>query len=221
MHAQLDVGCAAVSGVRTPIHLDEGKQEEGELVPTIEEQFEGIVEYMQRAIESPCPDCNGTLARVAFVESRRVCNPCDGTGKWRIEGEEHECELCHGHGEYTLPEPMTVPCECGDGVRHVGRYDPVVVSAVLNACISGMHTARECGDFDKTNRILDWAMGYCTAAAKEALQRVELDPGLAEEAMERFRKAGSPDPADLGTKLVGGALTQEELDRLLKEDDQG
>jgi hypothetical protein len=78
-----------------------------------------------------------------------------------------------------------------------------------------MHTAREAGDFDATNRILDWAMGYCTAAAQEALKRAESAPELAKEAVERFRKAGSPRPVDLGTKLVGGALTQEELDALL------
>jgi hypothetical protein len=87
-------------------------------------------------------------------------------------------------------------------------------SGVLNACIGGIVGARDEGDFDRMNRIIDWANAYCMQVAAHSLQNMRDDPGLMESVKEAWQRGGDVTPGDRGVKFAPSALTTDELREL-------
>lgn len=184
-------------------------------MPTVAEQFEGLIEYFQRAMEQTCWACSGSRVRTYYESKPVPCPICKGEGT----RNGVDCSLCGGSGDWKESSNHDGPCdECGaTGTKVVDRFDAGMKAAVLSAAISGAVTARESSEFARSNDILDWAHRYIVEAAVAAMQAIESDPAMLEQAKAGFAKAGKLEPKDLGVKFSGGALTPEELKDLLDE----
>lgn len=188
-------------------------------MPTVEEILEGTVEWVQRGMESQCHWCGGTSKRMDHQQVPCKCPTCDGAGFYELAGAaKHKCGLCQGSGEWHEFVEHEVPCEeCEDGMLRYGRFHTDVVNGVLNACIGAMCAARGEEDFDRVNRVLDWAWKYCSDCMAAAMQDAQDDPGLLDRLAKSFKQAGQIRPKNLGPKFVSSPIPPDELEKLLAD----
>lgn len=189
-------------------------------MPTEAERMEYLIGVLQHGMEQECWQCEGSGTRTEVQLVTSECPSCGGSGRVG-EGNTFSmiCSLCDGGGETKRPEEVELDCDCDGGVIRVPRNAPQIVASVLAGCVSTMYAAREAAEFGAFNEVLDYAHAYvleCLAAeAKQAEENpdfFEATKAMIEKGMEEFV------PEERGTKLVGGALTQEDLDQLFGDE---
>ena len=142
----------------------------------------------------------------------------EGTVRWLQERLEHECGACLGTGFRFTSRPIACP-HCHKGRVTYGPNAPQVQQGVNNAAISGMYQCREEGDFDRMNRILDWAYAYNLRVAAammgdmsaEALQKMgeQMQEGMAQIKGHRHE----------AVKFTPSPIPPDELEALIREHD--
>lgn len=130
---------------------------------------------------------------------------------------ELPCYMCDGSGK----RGGLRDCDCDRGVMRVDRHADIVSAPLLASCIVMMHEARTNEDFATADLVLNWAVNYVLAKAARELESVKDDPEAQERLASMLKKMMDVSPVELGTKLVGGALSQEEIDKLLGEKTEG
>jgi hypothetical protein len=189
-------------------------------MPTIEEKFEGLIEFYQQALEQPCLCCNGSGKKVTLGLRTVECWRCEGTGK-EEEGTslERVCGVCLGARKVDEPElkESVSDCDCDGGVLRVHRHADCVSSPLLALCMMAMKEARDGGDFATADQILEYAVRYIQDKVVSELEFANEHPEAKEQMVQMFQKMTDFKPAER-LSLVGGALSQEELDELLAEE---
>jgi len=184
-------------------------------MPSVEEWLDGVLDFAVRSLEHECAYCEGKAIREESFQEPGRCGLCDGTGKAR-HGDRF-CALCKGEGEMPQWGTRMVPCpaaECDKGTVRVHPYSAMAQTGVLNACIGAIVGAREEANFDRMNRVIDWANAYCMAVAAHSLQSMKDDPSLADAVKGIWQQAGDVVPRERGVKFAPSPLTVEELREL-------
>lgn len=175
-------------------------------MPSVEEWLDGVVEVAIRSTAYECPLCENGV-RDDHRKIPAACEICDG-GKTKSGAT---CSLCGGSGQWPKYEVHQVPCDCENGVVLAERHSAIVGWYVMNTCISAAYEARESADFDRANRVIDWAYAFCMEGAAEAMRRMQEDPEFAQGAMDMIRRGGEVQPSQRGITLKANPLTPEEL----------
>ena len=186
---------------------------------TIVDVLENSVRMLQRELEAKCCMCEGSGKRMDYQLVEIDCPHCDGSGR-RGRGTSFSivCPLCEGSCKTQKGKEVEVDCDCDGGIVRVGRHAAPVASGALAGCVIEMSKAREAAEFGTLNAILDWAYVYVMEVVAEELKQAKANPQYAERtraAIQRGIQGFEDEHTDC--KLVGGALTQEELDKLLDE----
>lgn len=187
-------------------------------MPTIEGKFESLIAFFQETLAQPCLQCEGRGRRVRLEISTVECTRCEGTGRREL-GKDfvRVCVFCDGTGQTEEADEVVGDCDCEEGVLRVHRNADVIAAPLLASCVVTMYDAREGGDFATADLVLEWAVRYVSEKVKAELEHAQDNPEAREALVSMVKNLADSKPVELGTKLVGGALSQEELDDLLAD----